>query len=135
MKLKIKMLSLKLKIYIVDGDRKIENFNKTQWDETCIIFQKLIRNLKEEVPEVTVTNYSEENIPYVTMDLAYDDNISEDKMTYAMSYLSGNETDNPVYFDGEEEPCMADSEIIFEDDKEESLLERFNKMAVESENN
>ena len=36
---------------------KIENFNKEQWEETCIIFQKLIRNLKEEVPEVTVENY------------------------------------------------------------------------------
>ena len=58
----------------------------------------------------------------------------EDKVTYAISYLSGNETDNPVYFEGEEEPCMADSEIIFEEprESEESLLDRFNKMAVDS---
>lgn len=118
----------------MDGDRKIENFNKKQWEETCIIFQKLVRNLREELPEVVISNYSEESIPYVTMDLEYNEDISEDKMNYALSYLSGNETDNPVYFDEEEEPCMADSEIIFEEEKEESLLERFNKMAIESGN-
>ena len=128
------MFSLKLKVYITDGDRKIENFNKNQWEETCIIFEKLVRNLREELPEVVISNYSEESIPYVTMDLEYNEDISEDKMNYALSYLSGNETDNPVYFEGEEEPCMADSEIIFDEEKEESLLERFNRMAVESNN-
>ena len=67
------------------------------------------------------------------MDLVFKDDLPEEKITYAISYLSGNETDNPVYFDGEEEPCMADSEIIFDkDEKDESLLERFNKMAVQS---
>ena len=46
----------------------------------------------------------------------------EDKGTYAISYLSGNETDNPVYFEGEEEPCMADSEIIFDEEEETNLF-------------
>ena len=72
------MFPLKLKVYIMEGDRRIENFNKDQW----------------------------------TLRDIYD-------------MLKG-------YFEGEEDPCMADSEIIFED-KEESLLERFNKMAVNSQ--
>jgi len=126
------MFSLKLKVYIMEGDRRIENFNEDQWKETCIIFQKLVRNLKEEVPEITVKNYCETDLPHVTMDLDFDDDLPEEKVTYAISYLSGNETDNPVYFEGDEEPSMADSEIIFEDNEEESLLERFNKMAVVS---
>lgn len=128
------MFPLKLKVHIMEGDRKIENFNKTQWSETCIIFQKLVRNLKEELPEVSVKNYSEKDIPYVTMDLEFGDDLPEEKVTFAISYLSGNETDNPVYFEGEEEPCMADSEIIFPEEEEESLLERFNKMAMVSKN-
>jgi len=125
------MFPLKLKVYIMEGDRRIENFNKDQWTETCIIFQKLVRNLKQEMPEVEVKDYCEDSIPYVTMNLVFKEDFPEEKVTYAISYLSGNETDNPVYFEGEEDPCMADSEIIFEE-KEESLLERFNKMAVNS---
>ena len=125
------MFPLKLKVYIMEGDRKIENFNKTQWSETCIIFQKLVRNLKQEIPEVEIEDYCEDDIPYVTMKLVFQDDFPEEKITYAISYLSGNETDNPVYFDEEEEPCMADSDIIFEE-KQESILDRFNKMAVDS---
>ena len=128
------MFPLKLKVYIMEGDRTIQNFNTEQWRETCIIFQKLVRNLKAEMPEIEVKNYCEDAIPYVTMDLHFPEDLSEDKVTYAISYLSGNETDNPVYFEGEEEPCMADSEIVFDEpqETEESLLDRFNKMAVES---
>ena len=128
------MFPLKLKVYIIEGDRTIENFNKDQWKETCVIFQKLVRNLKQEIPEVKITDYVEDKIPYVTMNLVFPEDFSEDKITYAISYLSGNETDNPVYFEGEDEPCMADSEIIFDEPEEnETLLERFNKMAVESQ--
>ena len=65
--------------------------------------------------------------------LVFKDDFPEEKVTYAISYLSGNETDNPVYFEGEEDPCMADSEIIFDEvEEDDSLLDRFNKMAVES---
>lgn len=124
------MFPLKLKVYIMEGERKIENFNNEQWQETCIIFQKLIRNLKEEVPEVTVQNYCQTLVPYVTMELVFDDSVPEERVSYAMSYLAGYETDNPVYFDEDEEPCMANSDVIFEEDKNESLLERFNKMAM-----
>ncbi len=129
------MFPLKLKVYIMEGDRTIQNFNKEQWTETCIIFQKLVRNLKNELPDVEVKNYCEDKIPYITMELLFPEEFSEDKITYAISYLSGNETDNPVYFDGEDDPCMADSEIIFEEEQEneESILERFNKMAVDSQ--
>tara|TARA_R110002074_G_scaffold365617_2_gene539378 strand:+ start:17 stop:406 length:390 start_codon:yes stop_codon:yes gene_type:complete len=127
------MFPLKLKVYIMEGDRRIENFNKDQWEETCVIFQKLVRNLKEEIPELEIKNYCEKEIPHVTMDLVFKDDFPEEKVTYAISYLSGNETDNPVYFEGEEDPCMADSEIIFDEvEKDDSLLDRFNKMAVES---
>ena len=38
------MFPLKLKVYIVEDGRRIENFNEEQWKETCIIFQKLVRN-------------------------------------------------------------------------------------------
>lgn len=130
------MLPLKLKVYVMDGDRKIQNFNEEQWSEVCIIFQKLVRNLKEEINNLDITNFNKDEIPYITMDINFttDEDLTEEKMEYIASYLSGEETENPVYFNGEDPAVYAQSSIVLEDENE-SLLDRFNKMVLEMKAN
>ena len=129
------MLPLKLKVYINDGERKIENFNKEQWNEICIIFEKLVRNLKEEIPEINIKNFCIDTIPYVVMDVNFSEGyeLNEEKLEYVAAYLCGDETENPVYFEGEETPHFAGSEIVLEENNTESLLERFNMMVKDLE--
>jgi hypothetical protein len=130
------MLPLKLKVYAMEGDRKIENFNEEQWKEVCIIFQKLVRNIKEEIKSLEIDNFCTDEICHITMDLSFKDEeeITEEKMSYIGRYLSGEETDNPVYFNEEDPPVNAESIIILEDESE-SLLDRFNKMVLEINDN
>ena len=134
------METLKLKVYMIDGERKIENFSPKQWDEVCIIFEKLVRNLKEEKPEIKISDFNKINKPYITMKVGYEEIFNPDKMDededegYIARYLSGEETENPVYFDEDEEPHYVGSTIILEEKEEKdttSLLERFNKLAVD----
>ena len=40
------MIPLKLRVYLLDGDKKLEKITKEQWGETSIIYEKLVRNLK-----------------------------------------------------------------------------------------
>ena len=129
------MLPLKLKVYLIDGERKIQNFNQDQWKEICIIFQKLVRNLKEEIPEISIENFCIDTIPYIDMDVNFSDGyeVNEEKLEYVAAYLCGDETENPVYFEGEENPHFAGSEIILEENNSESLLERFNMMVIDLE--
>ena len=54
------MLPLKLKVYMIDDDRRIENFTKDQWDTICIIFEKLVRNIKGELDYVEIENFNKE---------------------------------------------------------------------------
>ena len=130
------MLPLKLKVYAMDGDRKIENFNEEQWKEVCIIFQKLVRNIKEEIKSLEIDNFCTDEICHITMDLYFKDEeeITEETMSYIGRYLSGEETENPVYFNQEDPPVNAESIIILEDESE-SLLDRFNKMVLEINDN
>ena len=130
------MYTLKLKVHAFDGDRKIENFSQEQWDEVCIIFQKLVRNLKQEIPELSVDDFTTDRICHVSMEVDFPDDMDDEKVMYIFNYLSGEETENPVYFDGSDEPVMAYSEIMFDDpDSGESLLERFNRMAIQTSEN
>ena len=126
------MYTLKLKVHAVDGGRKIENFSQEQWDEVCVIFQKLIRNIREEVPEVTIDDLTMDRICYVSMELDFPDEMDDEKGIYVINYLCGEETENPVYFNETDDPVYAESDIIFDDDPDsgESLLDRFNKMAI-----
>ena len=130
------MLPLKLKVYLNEGERKIQNFNQEQWKEICIIFQKLVRNLKEEIPEISIENFCIDTIPYIVMDINFSEGykINEEKSEYIAAYLCGDETENPVYFEGEEKPHFAESEIVLEENDRESLLERFNMMVNDLEN-
>ena len=128
MKFLRKMTDLKLKVKMYDGDRVIQNFNQEQWDETCIIFQKLVRNIKEEIPDLVITDYCQDSIPYVTMkvDVKDDSEISDEQLVYVFDYLSGAHTDNPVFLhDGE---YHVDSVIILEKESEEDFLTRFNQL-------
>ena len=127
------MYTLKLKVHVMDGERKIENFNQEQWDEVCVIFQKLVRNIREEVPEVTIDDLTMDRICHVTMELDFPDDMDDETGIYVINYLSGEETENPVYFNETDDPVYAGAEIIFDDDPDsgESLLERFNRMAIQ----
>ena len=135
------METLKLKVYMIDGERKIENFSPAQWEEVCIIFEKLVRNLKEEKPEIKITDFDKTKKPYITMQVGYEEISSSDKMDedededYIGRYLCGEETENPVYFGDDEEAHYVGSTIILEEEKEEkdnsSLLDRFNKLALD----
>ena len=121
------MLPLKLKVYMIDDDRRIENFTKEQWDTICIIFEKLVRNIKQELDYLEIENFNKEKMPYITMEVNYPDDleIEEDKVDYIARYLAGEETDNPVYFT-DDDVNEVGSTIILE---EEKTLDRFNKMA------
>ena len=128
------MTTLKLKVYMEEEDRRVENFNQEQWNETCIIFQKLVRNIKEEFDNLVIDDYDQSQIPFITMtvDVKEDTEISDDDLVYVFDYLSGKNTENPVYLpDGEH---LVNSEIVQEEDKDSShqnVLERFNQLALD----
>ena len=128
------MTTLKLKVYMEEDDRRIENFSQDQWNEMCIIFQKLVRNIKEEFDNLVIEDYDESQIPYITMkvDVKEDTEFSDDDLVYVFDYLSGKNTENPVYLpDGEH---LINSEIVQEEDRDAShkdLLERFNQLAMD----
>ena len=132
------MLPLKLKVFLIEEERKIENFNEEQWCEICIIFQKLVRNLKEEMTKIKIENFCADSIPFVTMEISFEDDddedVDEDRLQYIASYLSGEETENPVYFNNEGEPLYAKSTIVLEENKSESLMDRFNSMVDDLRN-
>jgi len=128
------MSTLKLKIYMNEEDRKVENFSQEQWDEICIIFEKLVRNIKLELDNIEVEDFDKSQIPYVTMrvDEKEGTEITDDDLIYAIEYLSGEHTENPVYLpDGMH---LVNSEIVIEEDKDTSdrdLLDRFNQLVVD----
>jgi hypothetical protein len=126
------MYTLKLKVHAMDGDRRIENFSKEQWEEICIIFHKLVRNIKEEIEEVVIADLTTDNICYISMEVDFPDEMKDEKVLYIFDYLQGEYTENPVYFNETDEPVYAGAEIIFENDPDsgESLLDRFNRMAI-----
>lgn len=121
------MLPLKLKVFMLDDGRKIEKFTPEQWDQICIIFEKLVRNLKEEMEYIEIEDFDKSQSPYITMEVNYPDDIEieDEKVDYIARYLSGEETENPVYFTDEDFNEVG-STIILE---EEKTLDRFNKMA------
>lgn len=124
------MLPLKLKVYLFENDRKIEKFSDDQWNELTIIFEKLVRNLKEEDKNIKIENFNKTNVPYITMDIEVDeDDVSEVRLEEIASYLAGDETENPVYL--EDKVYYAQSDIIL-DNEEESFLDRFNKLAIDT---
>ena len=129
------MLPLRLKVYLMEGDRKIENFSEEQWDEICVIYLKLVRNLRQEIPEMEVDNFCNETIPYISMEINFPESyeLTEEKLEHIAQYLCGDETENPVYFREEEEPHFTGSDIILKKEDTASLLERFNKMVIDLE--
>lgn len=118
------MLPLKLKVYIEEDERKIVNFNEDQWEEVCIIYEKLVRNLKEEMKDIKIENFDKSKSPYITMEIDIDENIDEEKLVYIASYLSGNETENPVYFT-DEDCYLTGSNIVIE---KTNILDRYNQI-------
>ena len=81
-----------------------------------------------------IEDYDESQIPFVTMkvDVKEDTEISDDDLVYVFDYLSGKNTENPVYLpDGEH---LVNSEIVQEEDTDSShknLLERFNQLVLD----
>ena len=62
------------------------------------------------------------------MDVNSTKELREEDLTYIADYLSGNETENPVYI-GEEE-FFTESSIILTDE-EENFIDRFNKIMLD----
>lgn len=128
------MSTLKLKVYMIEEDRHVENFSQEQWDEICIIFEKLVRNIKLDLDNIIIEDFDKSQIPYVTMklDIKNDTEISDDDLLYTIEYLSGEHTENPVYLpDGMH---LVNSKIINEEDKDSSdkdLLDRFNQLVID----
>ena len=125
------MINLKLKVYIIEGDDKNYSFTPELWDETTIIYEKLVRNLKEEFDTIVIKNFDKTNAPFITMDIDPEsiDELEEDEITYVADYLCGNETENPVYLN-ENECKHTCSEIVF-DEKNKTFLESFNNLAID----
>ena len=123
------MTTLCLKVHMNDEGRRIQNFSQDQWDEVCIIFEKLVRNIKIEYPDLVIDEFDKSNIPYIAMrvDVKEDTEMTDDQLTYVFDYLSGEHTDNPVHLpDGIH---LVNSEIVVENEEEGmSLLDKLNLM-------
>lgn len=122
------MTTLKLKVFLLKNGNKCSLFSKEEWEETTIIYEKLVRNLKEEMKSLEITNFDQTKPPFITMDVNSAKELSEEDLTYIADYLSGNETENPVYI-GEEE-FFTESSIILTDE-EENFIDRFNKIVLD----
>ena len=122
------MTTLKLKVFLLKNGNKCSLFSKEEWEETTIIYEKLVRNLKEEMKSLEITNFDKSKPPFITMDISSKKDLKEEDLTYIADYLSGNETENPVYI-GEEE-FFTESSIILTDE-EENFIDRFNKIVLD----
>lgn len=121
------MTTLKLKVNMITDKLKMEDATEDNWNEICIIFEKLIRNIKQEYPDLIITKFDKTEKPYVSMkvDISEDSKISDDDLIYIFDYLSGEHTDNPVYLQDVEH--LVNSEIMLVEN--ETFLDRFNKIA------
>lgn len=121
------MTTLKLKVNMITDKLKMEDATDEDWDEICIIFEKLVRNIKQEYPDLIITRFDKSEKPYVSMkvNINEDSKISDDNLVYIFDYLSGEHTDNPVYLQDVEH--LVNSEIIVVEN--ETFLDRFNKIA------
>lgn len=121
------MTTLKLKVNMITDKLKMEEATEDDWNEICIIFEKLVRNIKQEYPDLIITKFDKTEKPYVSMkvNISEDSKISDDDLIYIFDYLSGEHTDNPVYLQDVEH--LVNSEIILVEN--ETFLDRFNKIA------
>ena len=121
------MTTLKLKVNMITDKLKMEDVTDEDWDEICIIFEKLVRNIKQEHPDLIITRFDKSEKPYVSMkvNITEDSKISDDDLVYIFDYLSGEHTDNPVYLQDVEH--LVNSEIVIVEN--ETFLDRFNKIA------
>lgn len=121
------MTTLKLKVNMITDKLKMEDATDEDWDEICIIFEKLVRNIKQEYPDLIITRFDKSEKPYISMkvNITEDSKISDDDLVYIFDYLSGEHTDNPVYLQDVEH--LVNSEIVIVEN--ETFLDRFNKIA------
>ena len=121
------MTTLKLKVNMITDKLKMEDATDEDWNEICIIFEKLVRNIKQEYPDLIITRFDKSEKPYVSMkvNIMEDSKISDDDLVYIFDYLSGEHTDNPVYLQDVEH--LVNSEIVIVEN--ETFLDRFNKIA------
>ena len=121
------MTTLKLKVNMITDKLKMEDATDEDWNEICIIFEKLVRNIKQEYPDLIITRFDKSEKPYVSMkvNIMEDSKISDDDLVYIFDYLSGEHTDNPVYLQDVEH--LVNSEIMLVEN--ETFLDRFNKIA------
>ena len=122
------MTTLKLKVFLLKNGTKCSVFSKEEWEETTIIYEKLVRNLKEEMKSLEITNFDKSKPPFITMEVNSTKDLKDEDLTYIADYLSGNETENPVYID--EEEFSTESSIILSD-REENFIDRFNKIVLD----
>ena len=61
------MTTLKLKVNMITDKLKMEDVTDEDWDEICIIFEKLVRNIKQEHPDLIITRFDKSEKPYVSM--------------------------------------------------------------------
>ena len=121
------MTTLKLKVNMITDKLKMEDATEDDWNEICIIFEKLVRNIKQEYPDLIITKFDKTEKPYVSMkvNISEDSKILDDDLIYIFDYLSGEHTDNPVYLQDVEH--LVNSEIMLVEN--ETFLDRFNKIA------
>ena len=126
-------MDLKLNVKVLEEDKDIMNMSEDDWSTCCIIFEKLVRNIKQEDDNVIIEDFDVSEKPFVKMTLDYKvDNIDDDQMVYIIDYLSGIYTENPVYL--KDDMCHVEATVeVEESDTTSTLLDRFNKMVLDLE--
>jgi hypothetical protein len=118
------MTSLTLKVKIKGENIDLKNRSDEDWDEMCIIFQKLIRNIKQEFPSLCITDFDKSQKSIVSMKVGLEDDseLTDDNLIYVFDYLTGHYTDNVVYIG--DKKILLEAEVI--NQEQESFLDRFN---------
>jgi len=104
----------------------IENFEDENWDLVYDLFERLAKKFTSLYPSVKITKMENLN-PFINIYIQ-DDDFSEETLSKYCQILSGNLTDNIIFF-GEHEFIIR-SEIII-DEQKPTFLDKFNDLALD----
>ena len=122
------MFDLKIKPYgeCIKDDLSVENFEEDNWELVVDLFLRLSKKFETFYPNVKILNLVNTN-PYIIITID-DNNFTEEELVKYSTILSGNTTENIIYF-GEHEFIIR-SEIVI-NERKLSFLDKFNSLILD----
>ena len=106
----------------------IKDFNEEEWDLIIELYERLIRNFKENYNDIKFKDLSHDK-KFITMIFTKKKKLTEEDLGNYIEILGGYNIENTVFF--EEENYSIKAEIICDENKKKNklnFLDKFNKL-------